>query len=57
MLGITAFELILIVFTQVMLIDPSKFHVFNELLTKECKGKGRIETMTFAATATVPADK
>jgi len=41
----------------VMLIDPSKYHVFNELLTKECKGKGRIETVTFAATATVPAEK
>jgi ribosome maturation protein SDO1 len=36
---------------QVMLIDPSQFRVINELLQKECKGKGRIETMTFTATA------
>ncbi|KAK1216723.1 hypothetical protein PQX77_020652 [Marasmius sp. AFHP31] len=32
----------------VMLIDPGQFRVINELLQKECKGKGRIETMTFA---------
>jgi len=35
----------------VMLIDPGQFRVINELLQKECKGKGRIETLTFAATA------
>ncbi|KAJ3724297.1 Shwachman-Bodian-diamond syndrome protein [Lentinula guzmanii] len=35
----------------IMLIDPGQFRVINELLQKECKGKGRIETMTFAATA------
>ncbi|KAJ3758580.1 Shwachman-Bodian-diamond syndrome protein [Lentinula raphanica] len=34
-----------------LLIDPSQFRVINELLQKECKGKGRIETLTFAATA------
>ncbi|KAI0079045.1 Shwachman-Bodian-diamond syndrome protein [Panus rudis PR-1116 ss-1] len=37
---------------SVMLIDPSQFRVINEILQKECKGKGRLETMTFAATAT-----
>lgn len=36
---------------QVMLIDPGRFRVINELLQKECKGKGRLETMSFAATA------
>jgi ribosome maturation protein SDO1 len=36
---------------QVLLIDPGQFRVINDLLQKECKGKGRIETMTFAATA------
>ncbi|KAK7014775.1 hypothetical protein VNI00_019273 [Paramarasmius palmivorus] len=36
----------------IMLIDPGQFRVINELLQKECKGKGRIETMTFAAVAT-----
>ncbi|KAF8999547.1 Shwachman-Bodian-diamond syndrome protein [Hymenopellis radicata] len=36
----------------VMLIDPGQFKVINELLQKEAKGRGRIETMTFAATAT-----
>ncbi|KAG6869041.1 hypothetical protein C0993_004714 [Termitomyces sp. T159_Od127] len=35
----------------VMLIDPSQFRVINEVLQKECKGRGRIETMTFSATA------
>ncbi|KAJ3997902.1 Shwachman-Bodian-diamond syndrome protein, partial [Lentinula boryana] len=35
----------------IMLIDPGQFRVINELLQKESKGKGRIETMTFAATA------
>ncbi|KAF9785945.1 SBDS protein C-terminal domain-containing protein [Thelephora terrestris] len=34
----------------VMLIDPGQFRVINELLQKECKGKGRMETLTFAAT-------
>lgn len=36
--------------SQTMLIDPGQFRVLNELLQKECKGRGRIETMTFAAT-------
>ncbi|KAF9645034.1 Shwachman-Bodian-diamond syndrome protein [Thelephora ganbajun] len=35
----------------VMLIDPGQFRVINELLQKECKGKGKLETLTFAATA------
>ena len=35
-----------------MLIDPSQFRVVNDILQKECKGKGKIETMSFAATAT-----
>ncbi|KAG7090741.1 hypothetical protein E1B28_009831 [Marasmius oreades] len=35
----------------IMLIDPSQFRVINELLQKECKGKGHVETMMFAATA------
>ncbi|EAU92941.1 hypothetical protein CC1G_03728 [Coprinopsis cinerea okayama7 len=34
-----------------ILIDPSQFRVINELLQKECKGRGRLETLTFAATA------
>jgi ribosome maturation protein SDO1 len=34
-----------------MLIDPGQFKVINELLQKECKGKGKLETLTFAATA------
>ena len=37
---------------QTMLIEPSQFRVINEILQKECKGRGRIETLTFAATAT-----
>ncbi|PPQ98878.1 hypothetical protein CVT24_003509 [Panaeolus cyanescens] len=35
-----------------LLIDPGQFRVINELLQKECKGRGRLETLTFAATAT-----
>jgi len=35
----------------IMLIEPSQFRVINELLQKECKGKSRIETLQFAATA------
>ncbi|OAX43634.1 Shwachman-Bodian-diamond syndrome protein [Rhizopogon vinicolor AM-OR11-026] len=35
----------------VMLIEPSRIREINELLQKECKGKGRVETLTFAATA------
>jgi len=34
-----------------MLIDPSQFRLINELLEKECKGRGRMETLSFAATA------
>ena len=37
--------------SQVMLIDPGQFRSINELLQKECKGRGRLETLTFAATA------
>lgn len=36
--------------TQTLLIDPGQFRVMNEIL-QEVKGKGRIETLTFAATA------
>ncbi|KAJ8593583.1 Shwachman-Bodian-diamond syndrome protein [Rhizopogon salebrosus TDB-379] len=35
----------------VMLIEPSRIRAINELLQKESKGKGRVETLTFAATA------
>jgi len=35
-----------------LLIDPGQFRVINELFQKECKGRGRLETLTFAATAT-----
>ncbi|KAI1785410.1 Shwachman-Bodian-diamond syndrome protein [Ganoderma leucocontextum] len=35
----------------VLLIDPGQFRLINELLQKECKGRGRLETLTFAATA------
>ncbi|ETW87662.1 hypothetical protein HETIRDRAFT_305676 [Heterobasidion irregulare TC 32-1] len=35
-----------------LLIDPANFRVLTELLNKECKGRGRIETIAFAATAT-----
>jgi ribosome maturation protein SDO1 len=34
---------------QIMLIDPGQFRVINELLQKECKGRGRLETMTISA--------
>ena len=34
-----------------MLIDPAHFRVISELLRKECKGRGRLETLSFAATA------
>lgn len=36
----------------IMLIDPGQFRVISDILQKECKGRGRIETMTFTATAT-----
>ncbi|KAF8912891.1 SBDS protein C-terminal domain-containing protein [Gymnopilus junonius] len=36
-----------------MLIDPGQFRIINDLLQKECKGRGRLETLTFAATASV----
>jgi len=36
----------------ILLIDPSQFKTINDLLQKECKGKGRIETMSFATNAT-----
>ncbi|OBZ79969.1 Ribosome maturation protein sdo1 [Grifola frondosa] len=35
----------------VMLIDPGQIRVLNELLQKECKGRGRLETLSFSATA------
>lgn len=37
---------------QILLIDPGQFRIINEVLQKECKGRGRLETMTFAATTT-----
>ena len=36
---------------QVLLIDPGRFRAINEILQAECKGRGRLETMTFTATA------
>lgn len=33
-----------------MLIDPGQFRLINELLQKECEGRGRLETLSFAAT-------
>jgi len=41
----------------VMLIDPGQFRVLNDLLQKECKDKGRLETVTFNASAVAPTDK
>jgi len=38
-----------------LLIDPSQFRVINELFQKECKGRGRLETLTFATTSTTQA--
>ncbi|KAJ3517632.1 hypothetical protein NLJ89_g389 [Agrocybe chaxingu] len=35
-----------------MLIDPSQFRVINDLLQRECNGRGRLETLTFTATST-----
>jgi ribosome maturation protein SDO1 len=32
-----------------MLIDPGQFRILNDLLQKECKGRGRLETMTLSA--------
>ncbi|KAF8491279.1 Shwachman-Bodian-diamond syndrome protein [Gautieria morchelliformis] len=34
-----------------LLIDPGQFRIINEILQKEVRGKGRIETLSFAATA------
>jgi ribosome maturation protein SDO1 len=36
---------------KMLLIDPGQFRVINDILQKECKGKGRIETVSFAAFA------
>ena len=37
---------------QVLLIDPAQLKVINETLVKECpKGRGNIETLSFAETA------
>lgn len=36
---------------SVMLIDPGQFRVISDLLQKECKGRGRLETLSFAATS------
>ncbi|KAF7320136.1 Shwachman-bodian-diamond syndrome protein [Mycena kentingensis (nom. inval.)] len=36
----------------VMLIDPGQFRVINDLLQKECKGRGRIETLAMATHST-----
>jgi len=38
-----------------LLIDPAQFRVINELFQKECKGRGRLETLTVAGTATTQA--
>ncbi|KAF9229698.1 Shwachman-Bodian-diamond syndrome protein [Gyrodon lividus] len=35
----------------VALIDPPQFKILTDLLQKECNGRGRLETLTFAATA------
>ncbi|KAI0089773.1 SBDS protein C-terminal domain-containing protein [Irpex rosettiformis] len=35
----------------VMLIDPGQFRVINDILQKDCKGRGRMETLDFATTA------
>ncbi|KAI0726043.1 Shwachman-Bodian-diamond syndrome protein [Fomitopsis betulina] len=35
----------------VLLIDPGQFRVLNDLLHKECAGRGGLETLTFATTA------
>ncbi|KAI0932847.1 hypothetical protein AcW1_000149 [Taiwanofungus camphoratus] len=35
----------------VLLIDPGQFRVLNELLQKMCAGRGRLETLSFTATA------
>ena len=40
-----------LLYMKVMLIDAGQFRILNELLQKECKGRGRLETLTFAATA------
>ncbi|CCM01426.1 uncharacterized protein FIBRA_03477 [Fibroporia radiculosa] len=37
----------------ILLIDPGQFRVLNDLLQKECAGRGRLETLTFATTAGV----
>ncbi|KAF7306461.1 Shwachman-bodian-diamond syndrome protein [Mycena indigotica] len=36
----------------VLLIDPGQFRVINDLLQKECKGRGRIETLAMTAHST-----
>lgn len=33
----------------VALIDPGQFRVLNEIVSNELKGKGRLETLSFAA--------
>ncbi|KAJ9116291.1 hypothetical protein QFC22_004731 [Naganishia vaughanmartiniae] len=37
---------------QIMLIDPGQFRVLNELLESETKGRGRMESMGYAAVTT-----
>jgi hypothetical protein len=37
---------------QIMLIDPGQFRVLNELLEAETKGRGRMESMGYAAVTT-----
>ena len=34
---------------QMALVDPGAFKVLSELLQTELKGKGRLETLSFAA--------
>lgn len=38
----------LVVAAQILLIDPGQFRVLTDLLAKETKGKGRMETLSFA---------
>ncbi|KZT08920.1 Shwachman-Bodian-diamond syndrome protein [Laetiporus sulphureus 93-53] len=35
----------------ILLIDPGQLRVLNETLQKECPGRGQLETLSFAATA------
>lgn len=39
----------------ILFIDPSQFRVLNDLLQKECAGRGTLETLTFATAGDDPA--